>query len=252
MKPRASCTFMRRLIRLAVITVLCSLGVGRAPPACPLSRPAGRVTLAQALDALEVPAGDEVRRWFSAARAAFPPPRLDLLVLKEERQLEIWAPGEGGRPVLVHRMPVRSTSGHAGPKLREGDEQVPEGIYRLRVLNPNSRYHLSLGTDYPNALDREAARVDGRSNLGGDIFLHGGAFSVGCVAVGDEAIESLFWLVGRVGKGRVSVLMAPWDLRVAGAAAPPAADYTLGETRYRALAEAMSALVEPSAAVPRP
>ncbi len=243
---------MSPVIRLAVVTLVSSLTIASAPPACPLSRPSGRVSLAQAMDALEAPVGDVVRGWFAGAGASFPPRHLKLLVLKEERQLEIWAPGERGRPVLVHRMPVLGASGHRGPKLREGDEQVPEGIYGVRVLNPNSRYHLSLGIDYPNALDREAARVERREDLGGDIFLHGGSASVGCVAVGDEAIEALFWLVGRVGKGRVRVLIAPWDLRVADAPEPPATDYALGAQRYRELAAAMSRLVESTATAPGP
>jgi hypothetical protein len=243
---------MRHYSRLALVTVACSLTLVSAPPACPLSRPSGRVSLAGALEALEVPVGDVVRGWFADAGAAFPPPRLDLLVLKEERQLEIWAPGERGRPVLVHRFPVLGASGHAGPKLREGDLQVPEGIYRLRVLNPNSRFHLSLGTDYPNALDRAAARADGRAGLGGDIFLHGGSASVGCVAIGDEAIESLFWLVGRAGRAKVRVLLAPWDLRAPDAPDPPAeANGSMGEERYRELTAAMTLLVQSTAAAPR-
>ncbi|MEZ4266704.1 MAG: L,D-transpeptidase family protein [Myxococcota bacterium] len=242
---------MRRFLRLVLVALCCSLTVASAPPTCPLWRPAGRVTLDEAMAALEVPVGDVVRGWFSDAGAAFPPKNLDLLVLKEERQLEIWAPGARGRPVMVHRLPVLGASGHAGPKLREGDGQVPEGIYRVRVLNPNSRYHLSMGTDYPNALDREAARIERRSNLGGDIFLHGGSASVGCVAVGDEAIEPLFWLVARAGKGRVRVLIAPWDLRAPDAPEPPAAAHALGEQRYRELTHAMAPLVASPGDAPR-
>lgn len=89
-----------------------------------------------------------------------------------------------------------AASGGPGPKLREGDLQVPEGVYRLTAFNPNSSYHLSLRVDYPNAEDRAAedravARSDRRTSLGGDIFIHGKAVSIGCLAIGDPGIEEL-------------------------------------------------------------
>ena len=50
--------------------------------------------------------------------------------------------------------PVLGASGVLGPKLKEGDRQVPEGVYRVPELNPNSDFHLSLRLDYPNEFDR--------------------------------------------------------------------------------------------------
>jgi len=60
-----------------------------------------------------------------------------------------------------------------------------------------------------------AAR-DRRTNLGGDIFIHGKDVSIGCVALGDRAIEELFTLVAETGYGKVKVILAPNDLRIAG------------------------------------
>jgi murein L,D-transpeptidase YafK len=108
---------------------------------------------------------------------------------------------------------VQAASGGPGPKLREGDRQVPEGLYKLLWLNPNSSYHLSMKLDYPNAFDRGKGRADGRTRLGGDIFIHGRAASIGCLAMGDPAIEELFTLVAEVGVGNVRVTIAPHDLR---------------------------------------
>jgi len=51
---------------------------------------------------------------------------------------------------------------NARPKLKEGDQQVPEGIYRIESLNPNSLYHLALRVNYPNQEDRRRAIEDGR------------------------------------------------------------------------------------------
>ena len=32
-----------------------------------------------------------------------------------------------------------------GPKLKEGDKQVPEGLCKVESLNPNNLYHLEIG-----------------------------------------------------------------------------------------------------------
>jgi murein L,D-transpeptidase YafK len=103
-------------------------------------------------------------------------------------------------------------SGTLGPKLREGDGQIPEGIYGIGYLNPNSSYYLSLKVTYPNASDRARAKADGRTNLGGDIMIHGKAVTIGCVPVGDDAIEDIFYLASAVGIKNVSVVIAPYDM----------------------------------------
>lgn len=90
---------------------------------------------------------------------------------------------------------------------------MPEGIYRVLWLNPASSHHLSLRLDYPNDFDRAKASREGRTDLGGDIFIHGRDVSEGCLALGDPAIEELFVLAARVGVASVQVLIAPNDLR---------------------------------------
>lgn len=135
-----------------------------------------------------------------------------VLVFKEEQRMELWA-YDRAEPRLVKTYPVTAMSGQGGPKRRRGDHQVPEGIYQIVWLNPNSNFHLSLKLDYPNAFDLMMAEEDGRTNLGGDIFIHGGASSVGCVAVGDAAIEELFVLTLMAGDGPIEVIIAPYDFR---------------------------------------
>src|SRR5690606_33287906 len=110
-----------------------------------------------------------------------------------------WVPDAHGAWVAVHQYPVLAASGQAGPKLREGDRQVPEGFYAIESLHPNSRFHLALRVNYPNQSDRQRAAEDGRTNLGGDIMIHGSNASVGCLAMGDPAAEDLFVLVADVG-----------------------------------------------------
>jgi hypothetical protein len=138
----------------------------------------------------------------------YPLPELTLVGLKAERTLEVWARRGRGR-VLYRSYPVLAASGGPGPKLREGDEQVPEGVYRLTHLNPASRYHLSIRVDYPNEADRARAAAEGRTGLGGDIYIHGGAISLGCLAIGDRNIEELFTLIADTGLANARIVIAP-------------------------------------------
>jgi murein L,D-transpeptidase YafK len=132
------------------------------------------------------------------------------LGFKAEKRLEVWVEKEATWTYVRH-YPVLAASGVAGPKLREGDRQVPEGIYRLNFLNPNSTYHLSMQINYPNDYDQRKAAEEQRTNLGGEIFIHGKAVSIGCLAIGDEAIEELFVLVATIGLNKVTVILAPQE-----------------------------------------
>ncbi len=156
--------------------------------------------------------GPALREAAAAVGLTYPPERLSLVGLKSERLLEVWAQGGHGWRRL-RSYPILAASGGLGPKLRQGDLQVPEGIYRLTNFNPNSSYHLSVRVDYPNADDRAAARRDGRArggiDLGGDIYIHGRSVSIGCIAIGDAGIEELYVLLADVGLRRVRVLLAP-------------------------------------------
>jgi hypothetical protein len=154
-----------------------------------------------------------MRPYFEAKRLAYPPARVVLAGFKAERRLDLYAANERGPLRLVRSYLVHAASGALGPKLREGDEQVPEGVYRITGLNPNSQYHLSLRVDYPNAADRERARAEGRDDLGGDIMIHGRAVSVGCLAMGDSAAEELFVLAAETGLPKLRVILSPLDFR---------------------------------------
>jgi hypothetical protein len=144
----------------------------------------------------------------------YPPRKLILVGLKQERQLEIWVSDGSHDLRYLKSYPILAASGTSGPKLKEGDRQVPEGLYKIESLNPNSRFHLALRVNYPNDLDREHARSDGRTNLGGDIMIHGGAASIGCLAMGDPAAEDIFVVAAETGIKNVSVILAPVDFRV--------------------------------------
>lgn len=181
---------------------------------------AGRRTVADVLAAYGPDAKSRLEPHFKRAGIAYPPAGIALLAMKEERRLELWAgggaadgPEDRRRYRFVRAYDIKAASGGPGPKLREGDLQVPEGVYRITALHPNSAYHLSMKLNYPNAFDRRHARREGRGQPGSNIFIHGKALSVGCIAVGDRAVEELFTLVARIGAANVKVVIAPRDLR---------------------------------------
>lgn len=134
--------------------------------------------------------GPAVEQRFRDAGAAWPP-RLFLRAYKLEGVLEMWAaPATGERWIKVRSFPVCAASGRLGPKRRVGDLQVPEGFYRIDRFNPASRFHLSLGIDYPNAFDR--TRTPTGVSPGGDIFIHGDCVTIGCLPLQDEPMELLY------------------------------------------------------------
>jgi murein L,D-transpeptidase YafK len=139
--------------------------------------------------------GREVDALLAAVGLPARPHQVYLRVFKEERVLELWASPRSGAPlVLVKSYPVCAASGELGPKRREGDLQVPEGLYRIVTFNPWSNYHLSMQVDYPNASDR--LRSD-RARPGGQIFIHGSCASIGCVAIEDGPIEEVYLVAQR-------------------------------------------------------
>ena len=80
--------------------------------------------------------------------------KLRILVFKNERSVEVHAPGWKAPRIY----PMTAFSGTLGPKLREGDGQIPEGIYGIGYLNPNSSYYLSLKVTYPNGAHESRRR----------------------------------------------------------------------------------------------
>ena len=169
-------------------------------------------TVAEVIQAYGTEATARLVPYFEEAGLAYPPETVKFLALKKERRLEVWA-GTTKAMTFIRSYPIRAASGGPGPKLREGDRQVPEGHYKIIGLNPNSSYHLSMKLNYPNRFDLSHAQAEGRDEPGSNIFIHGRAVSIGCLAMGDPAIEELFVLTAAVGKENVSVTIAPHDPR---------------------------------------
>ncbi len=123
---------------------------------------------------------------------------------KSDRLLTVFRGGEALRSYNV-------ALGFApeGDKAQQGDGRTPEGTFRIDRRNPNSRFHLSLGIDYPQPDDIARAASAGVSP-GGDIFIHGQPnglgnwvtlakdWTAGCIAVSNAEMEEL-WRITPVG-----------------------------------------------------
>ena len=147
--------------------------------------------VAQARDA----ADGRLRLLFHEMGVTYPAPEIYLRVFKHERVMELWARSrQDSTFTLIKEYPVCALPGQLGPKRQMGDFQVPEGFYFIDDFNPESSYHLSLRVSYPNLSDRLRREAIA---LGGDIFVHGGCETIGCVPIENENIEEVYWLAAQ-------------------------------------------------------
>lgn len=110
---------------------------------------------------------------------------------KKEGEVELFVLNrESGKYDLFRTYQVAGQSGTLGPKLAEGDGQVPEGFYFVppSAMNPSSQFHLSFNIGYPNAYDQSLGRT------GSAIMIHGSDVSIGCLAMTDEKVEEIYTL----------------------------------------------------------
>lgn len=137
-----------------------------------------------------------------------------ILAFKKEQVVELYVrKNETDNWKLLKKYPFTAFSGTMGPKLKNGDKQIPEGIYKMEYLNPNSSYHLSIKVNYPNTFDKEKANLEQRTDLGGDIMIHGKSVTIGCIPVGDDTIEEIFVLASKAKNVNFPIIIAPHDFR---------------------------------------
>lgn len=140
------------------------------------------------------------------------PKEIILAAFKEEMILQVYAKDYTGIK-LIKEYPFTASSGILGPKLKEGDKQIPEGIYHVEYLNPNSSFYLSIKVSYPNEFDKSKTKFASISEMGGDIFIHGKSVTIGCIPIGDEAIEEVFLLTKEAINNEVKIIISPRDFR---------------------------------------
>jgi len=133
---------------------------------------------------------------------------------KAEGKLEIWLKGNTDQKYSLFRTyDFCAHSGILGPKVIEGDKQTPEGFYYINVFNPMSTYHLSLGINYPNAVD--LFRTGNSRKPGNDIYIHGNCVTVGCIPLTDEKIKEVYILAieaSNAGQEKILVNIYPFKM----------------------------------------
>lgn len=153
-----------------------------APPL--RARAQGRVAVARSGK------GQAVKDMVAEAGLSYPPRHVFFRAFKLEGELEVWGRDkDDGQYKLVKTYPICYLPGELGPKRREGDLQVPEGVYKVTVFNPWSSFHLSMGIDYPNRSDRILGHP---AEPGGEIYIHGNCVSIGCIPIQDGPIEEVY------------------------------------------------------------
>ena len=132
-------------------------------------------------------------------------------IIKEDRDLELWVQEADKSWQILKSYHIFGMSGELGPKTAEGDEQAPEGFYRVypHSMNPRSKFHLSFNIGYPNAYDRKLGRT------GSFIMVHGDILSIGCFAMTDARIEEIYTMVNeafKAGEQYVPVQVYPFRM----------------------------------------
>ena len=158
-----------------------------------------------------------VQQYFQQQNLSYGVFNIFLRAFKKEQQLEVWVKQKGaGEFVLLHTYEICASSGSLGPKRKEGDMQVPEGIYEINHFNPLSNFYLSLGINYPNTSDKI---LSDRKNPGGAIYIHGNCVTIGCIPITDDFIKELYVLAVDArsnGQSKIPVHIYPTRLDNAG------------------------------------
>lgn len=156
---------------------------------------------------------ESVRNLFTQRNLPYPPRKVFIRIFKREKKLELWVAQENGEALaLLKEYQICATSGHLGPKRREGDLQVPEGFYYIDRFNPASNFFISLGVNYPNRSDKI---LGVQNSWGTNIFIHGDCVSIGCAAMTDDKIKEIYLIAVEAksaGQRRIPVHIFPTRL----------------------------------------
>jgi murein L,D-transpeptidase YafK len=132
---------------------------------------------------------DTLSRAFKKKNLTWPAKDIYIRVFKSQNEMELWGRNnETSEYKLVKTYRICALSGSLGPKRTKGDRQVPEGYYFIEEFNPNSEYYLSLKINYPNYADQQRSKAD----PGGEIYIHGGCVTIGCMPMTNEGIMEIY------------------------------------------------------------
>jgi hypothetical protein len=133
-----------------------------------------------------------------------------LRAFKKDEVLEVWAKDKSKSAyILLKTYKFCKNTGTLGPKRKAGDNQIPEGFYHIDRFNPQSKFYLSLGLNYPNKIDKI---IGDTTALGSDIFIHGDCQTVGCIPITDDKIKEVYVMAvdaRAAGQSKIAVTIFP-------------------------------------------
>ena len=123
-----------------------------------------------------------------------------IVVQKKDRILSVWKQGHIVKTYTIMAMGADPV----GPKVHEGDERTPEGIYFINDKHPSQHFQKFLKISYPNEDDKKLAKQRGLP-VGGDVGIHGDrgglsgfwqrfdrTWTDGCIAMRNADIEDIY------------------------------------------------------------
>ena len=126
-----------------------------------------------------------------------------VIVKKSANKLYLFSKGK-----VVKSYHVALSKEPEGPKVKQGDKRVPEGVYTLDFKKSDSDFYKAIHVSYPSKKDRLKAKKLG-VNPGGSIMIHGQRngsgwlgwliqrfnWTVGCIALSNGDMDEVWNLV---------------------------------------------------------
>lgn len=125
--------------------------------------------------------------------------------LSETAVLELYLEDSKGNLHKFKSFDSQGIVGTPGPKLREGDFQVPEGEFNIDPPTAVSKRFISMGVN---------ANPNNHAGRGTNIKIHGSGTSEGCIVLTNVGVTELAGYVGigNRGKGGVTALITPFKM----------------------------------------
>ena len=172
------------------------------------------------------------------------PTELKILVLKQEKQVELWGKFSDGKWKKLSFYVILAVADQPGPKTLNNDKKTPEGIYRVKSFNLNTPVYLAINLDFPSEADIRIAEQEGRdaNMMDKGFMLHGIAFSKDNVTLPNAALDDMFYMLTKVGLQNAKVLIAPVDFRNERLPEKAVSDWAM--ERYKQMYDEMKPLKE--------
>lgn len=133
-----------------------------------------------------------LKQQFAEKGVSYPPRHIYWRAFKLEQIVELWAKDSSSQSyTLIKTYPISKICGDLGPKRKQGDNQIPEGFYKITLFNPWSNFWLSFKLNYPNESD---VYFSDKQKPGGDIYVHGDTQTIGCIPLTDSLVKEVYWV----------------------------------------------------------